>query len=91
MSLSPQLEILVVLFCISLVVWFVMIVYKSRLERTAEERVFLAKTPDLSEQDSQLLRKVNRLSVPMWIIGILTVLLLLAVLGTWIYQGLASS
>lgn len=92
MKISPQLEILVVLFCISVVVWILLMIYKSRLERRAEERVFLSGTPErLTEKDSLLLGKVNRLSKPMWAIGIITVVLLLAMLGTWIYQGLLSS
>ena len=87
--LSPQLKILIGLFVVSLVVWFVLIIYKSKLEREEEDKVFLGTTPErLGEEQTALLEKVNRLSKPMWIAGTLTVLFMLAAVAMWIYQGL---
>jgi hypothetical protein len=87
--LTPQLKILIVLFVISVVIWFILIVYKKRLEREEEDKVFLGSTPErLNEEQTKLLEKVNRLSKPMWIVGSVTVLLLLSAVGVWIYQGL---
>jgi hypothetical protein len=87
--LTPELKILVGLFTVSLVVWFILIIYKSKLEREEEEQVFLKSTPErLGEKQAALLQKVNKLSKPMWIVGTLTVLLMLAAVGMWIYQGL---
>lgn len=87
--LTPQLEIMIALFIISVVIWFILILYKKKLERQEEEKVFLGSTPErLNEEQRKLLDKVNQLSKPMWIIGTLTVLLLLGSLAVWIYQGL---
>jgi len=87
--LTPQLKVLIALFVVSLVVWFILIIYKSKLEREEEEKVFLKTTPErLGKEQAALLQKVNKLSKPMWIVGTLTVLLMLAAVGMWIYQGL---
>jgi hypothetical protein len=87
--LTPQLEILVGLFIVSLVIWFILIIYKKRLERQEEDKVFLGSTPErLGEEQKQILQKVMKLSKPLWIFGTLTVLLLLCSIGMWIYQGL---
>ncbi len=87
--LTPQLKILIGLFIVSVVIWFILIVYKKRLERQEEDKVFLGSTPErLNDEQRQLLDKVNQLSKPLWIVGTLTVLLLLSAVGVWIYQGL---
>jgi len=87
--LTPQLKILIGLFIVSVVIWFILIVYKKKLERQEEEKVFLGSTPErLNDEQRQLLDKVNQLSKPLWIVGTLTVLLLLSAVGVWIYQGL---
>lgn len=87
--LTPQLEIPIALFIVCVFVWFILIVYKKKLEREEEEKVFLGSTPErLGAEQTAIMQKVNRLSKPMWTIGILTVFFLLASLAVWIYQGL---
>jgi len=87
--LTPQLKILIGLFVVSVVTWFVLLVYKSKLEREEEDKVFLGSTPErLGKEQTALLEKVNRLSKPMWIVGTLTFLFMLAAIAMWIYQGL---
>jgi hypothetical protein len=92
MKLTPQLGTLIVLFVISVVVWIALLIYKSRLEREEEDKIFLGTTPErLKEEDAALLQKVNRISKPIWIVGVITVLLLFGAVAVWIYQGLLSS
>lgn len=87
--LTPQLKILIGLFAVSLIIWIGLILYKKSLEREVEDKVFLGTTPErLGEKQAALLQKVNKLSMPMWIFGTLTVLLLLGTVGMWLYQGL---
>lgn len=92
MQLTPELKILIILFGISVLVWLILALYKSRLAREEEDKVFLGTTPErLNEEHSKIMERVSRLSKPMWIVGLVTVLLLLAAIGTWIYQGLLAS
>jgi hypothetical protein len=79
------------LFCSSLVIWFCLIIYKKRLERQEEDKVFLTTPERMGEEQRQILQKVMGLSKPLWIFGTLTVLLLLCTIGVWIYQGLLSN
>ncbi|MDE3137119.1 MAG: hypothetical protein KGL59_11130 [Acidobacteriota bacterium] len=89
--LTPQLEILIGLFIVSLVIWFILIIYKTRLERQEEDKVFLGSTPErMGEDQKKILQKVMGLSKPLWIVGTLTVLFMLCAIGVWIYQGLLS-
>ena len=88
MAVTPQLKILIALFVLSAVIWLILIFYKSRLEREEEDKVFLGSTPErMGEAQIAILQKVGRLSKPLWIFGVLSLLFLLAAVGTWIYQG----
>lgn len=90
--LTPQLKILIVLLAISLIVWIVLILYKRKLEQEVEDKVLLGTTPErLSEKQAALLQKVDKASKPIWIFGTLTVLLVIATVGLWLYQGLMGS
>lgn len=79
--------ILVVLLAISVVVFLILLIYKGKLERKGEE--VLRTTPErLNDQQKAVLKKVDNLSKPLWIVGTLVVLLALASIGWWIYLGL---
>ncbi|HEV2388264.1 MAG TPA: hypothetical protein VGS20_13525 [Candidatus Acidoferrales bacterium] len=89
MTLDPKLELLIILFAISVVVWLALIIYRGRLAREEEDQVFLGTTPErLTEKDRAIMKRVARLSTPIWIVGVLMVLLLLASICLWVYQGL---
>lgn len=85
--MSPQLKILVILVGISLVVWFVLFIYRGRLERQGDE-VFRTTPERLNDQQAALLKRVDKMSAPVWIVGTVTVILILATIGLWVYQGL---
>jgi hypothetical protein len=85
--MNSTLEILVILLCISVVVFLFLLMYKSHLDRQGEE-AFRTTPERLNEQQKALLKKVDKLSAPLWIAGTLMVLLLLGSVGFWIYQGL---
>ncbi len=92
MMVKSPLEILIALFVASLVIWLVLVIYKSKLEREVEEKVFLGSTPErLGEEQQKVLNKVNGLSKWLWTFGVLTVALLLGAVGTWIYYGILRS
>ncbi|HVB98957.1 MAG TPA: hypothetical protein VNJ12_06440 [Candidatus Dormibacteraeota bacterium] len=85
--MNSPLQILVVLFCVSVVVFLLMLFYKSHLERKGEE-AFRTTPERLNDQQKALLKKVDGMSKPMWIVGTLMVLLLLSSIGLWIFLGL---
>jgi Ca2+/Na+ antiporter len=87
MSLSPELKLMIALFVVCLVVWIGLIVYKSKLERE-EEDVFRTTPERLNDEQKAVLQKVDRLSKPMWIFGILTILLMVGSVALWLYHGL---
>lgn len=79
--------ILVVLLAISVVVFLILLIYKGKLERKGDE-VFRTTPERLNDQQKAMLKKVDSLSKPLWIVGTLMVLLGLASIGWWIYIGL---
>jgi hypothetical protein len=92
MTLQPPLEILIALFVASLVIWLILVFYKSRLEREVEEKVLLGSTPErLGAEQQKILNKVNGMSKWLWMFGVLTVVFLLGAVGAWIYYGILRS
>ena len=91
MKFTPQVEMLFGLFVLSVIIWIILIIYKSRLESQGQDKISLGTTERLKPEDAELLKKVDRMSKPLWAVGIITVLLLCATVAMWIYQGLLSS
>lgn len=87
MTSDPLLEILLILFAISVVVFLLMLIYKSRLSRQ-EDEAFRTKPEQLSDAQKAVLKKAEGLTKPMWIVGVLMVLLLLGAVAQWIIAGL---
>lgn len=85
--MDPVLRILVILLCICVVVFFILLVYKGRLERQGED-AFRTTPERMNDKQKAVLKKVDSLSVPLWIVGTLVVLLVLGTIGWWVYQGL---
>lgn len=90
MDLNPTLKLLIVLFVASLVIWLLLLIYKSRLEQAGED-VFRTTPERLTEEQKKVLQKVDRLSIPMWIFGILSIVILLCSVAYWLYSGLMGS
>lgn len=87
MTSDPLLEVLIILLGISIVVFLLLLFYKAKLERQGDE-AFRTTPERLNDKQRAVLRKVDSLSKPMWIVGTLMVLFLIASVGWWIYQGL---
>ena len=85
--MNSSLEILIILFGVSVVVYLLMLIYRSHLERQGED-AFRTTPERLNDKQKAVLKKVDSLSKPIWVVGTLMVLLLLASLGLWIVQGL---
>lgn len=75
------------IFAIGLVV---LLIYKSTLTMHEDDQLFLDDANShLQEEQTELLVKVNRLTVPVWVFGIGSGVFALVLLGLWISQKLS--
>lgn len=88
MSMSPLVRALLGVWIVVTVVWIAVLIYRTVLVRREEAEIFLARPDQLNPQQQAFIQRVERLSRPAWMLGVLSGLLLLAWLGLWIYQGL---
>jgi hypothetical protein len=83
------IEIVGALFGISAVVLIILLIYKSTLTMHEDDQLFLDEANShLQEEQTELLTKVNRLTLPMRISSISTGVFLLAFVALLIYQKL---
>jgi hypothetical protein len=88
--MSPMVRALLISWIVVTLFWIVLLVYRTMLSRREEEEIFLGRPDQLSPEQMALTQRVERLSRPIWTLGVLSGLLLIAWLGLWIYQGLMS-
>ena len=66
-----------------------MVIWRSLLESHEDDQIFLdASGQHRAQEQQQLVAKINTLSRPIMMTGILAGVLLLSAAGLWIYQGL---
>jgi hypothetical protein len=74
------------LFTIGLII---LLIYRSTLTMHEDEQLYLDEANShLQQEQTELLVKVNRLTKPVWVFGAGSGVLLLVLLGMFIYQGL---
>jgi hypothetical protein len=89
MNFSPLLVKLFIAWIIITVIWLILFIYRGMIGRKEEDQVFLTSGEErLAHEQEQIAVKLKRLSPYLKIAGILSLLLLLAVAGLWIYEGL---
>jgi hypothetical protein len=67
----------------------ILLIYRSTLTMHEDEQLYLdAASSHMQEEQTELLVKVNRLTKPVWVFGAGSGVLLLVLLGMFIYQGL---
>jgi Tfp pilus assembly protein PilN len=79
-----------------LIVWgvltgilIVLLIYRSTLTIREDDQLFLDQSESHMEKEQQeLIVKMNKLSIPLRILGASSGLLLLVMAGVWLYQGL---
>jgi hypothetical protein len=78
-----------VLWGIFTVCLIILLIYRSTLTMHEDDQLFLDEANShLQQEQTELLTKVNRLTVPVWVMGAGSGLLLLVLAGMFIYQGL---
>jgi hypothetical protein len=66
-----------------------LLIYRSTLTMHEEESLYLDDASQhMQKEQTELLVKVNRLTVPVWVFGAGSGVLLLVLAGMFIYQGL---
>jgi hypothetical protein len=74
------------IFTVGLVI---LLIYRSTLTMHEEEQLYLDEANShMQQEQTELLTKVNRLTLPVWVFGAGSGVLLLVLAGMFIYQGL---
>ena len=83
------LTVVAVIFGVFAVALLVLLIYKSTLTMHRDDQLFLDDTSShMHEEQTQLLAKVNRLTIPMRVFSIGSGVFLMALTAMWIYQKL---
>jgi hypothetical protein len=68
----------------------ILLIYRSTLTMGKDEQLFLDDASShMHDEQTELLKKVNRLRVPVWVVGGGSSLFLLIMVGMWIFQKLS--
>jgi len=86
---TPLMIGLAVAWGVVTTVLIILLIYRSTLTLHEEDSLYLDDANShLQQEQTELLVKVNRLTVPVWVMGAGSGVLLLVLAGMFIYQGL---
>ena len=86
--MSPM-TMMLILLAVLLFILTVVIIYRNTLEMHEDDQLFLDEAESyMAKEQEELQRKMRTLDPMVKIIGAVSALLLLAIVGLWIYQGL---
>ena len=85
------LTIVAVIFGVFAIGLIILLIYKSTLTMRRDDQLFLDDASShMHEEQTELLAKVNRLTIPMRVFSIGSGIFLLVLAGMWLYQSLNS-
>lgn len=86
---SGWLGYLSLLWVVITVLWMVLLAYRSMLASREEDQLFLSKGEAQTANDMRMLvGKLDRLTKPIWTLGIVCGGLVVLILCLWIWQGM---
>jgi len=89
MTWTPLTLGLAIVWGIFTVGLIILLIYRSTLTMHEDEQLYLDDASShMREEQTELLVKVNKLTVPVWVFGAGSGVLLLVLAGMFIYQGL---
>jgi hypothetical protein len=88
-TLTPLMLGLAIVWGVFTIGLIVLLIYRSTLTMHEDEALYLDDaSAHMQQEQTELLVKVNRLTVPVWVFGAGSGVLLLVLAGMFIYQGL---
>lgn len=86
------LTILLIVWAAVTIVLVVLWIYRSILEDKEEDHLILDKAEEhMAREQREVVQRIERLTRPMWVLGVLSGVLLLVLAGVWVWEGLRSS
>jgi hypothetical protein len=83
------LTVVAIIFAIFAIGLIILLIYKSTLTMHRDDQLFLDDASShMHDEQTELLAKLNRLTVPVRVFGIGSMVFLLVLVGVWLYQGL---
>lgn len=86
------LTILLILWAAVTVALVLLWIYRSILEDKEEDHLILDKAEEhIAKEQREVLQRIERLTRPLWVLGVLSGVLLLVIAGVWVWEGLSRS
>lgn len=83
------LTVVAVIFGVFAIGLIVLLIYKSTLTMHRDDQLFLDDASShMHDEQTELLAKLNRLTIPVRVFSIGSGVFLLVLVGVWLYQGL---
>jgi len=77
------------LWVVLAVLWLALLAYRAMLASREEDTLFLTKgETNVAQEQHALVSKLERLSKPIWVFGIGAGVLLVVILGVWLWRGM---
>jgi hypothetical protein len=88
---SGWLGYLSLLWIVLLVLWLSLLGYRAMLASREEDTLFLTKGEEHAAEDQKALAvRLSRLAKPLWAAGISVGVLLLTIVGLWLWHGMTT-
>ena len=88
-TLSGPVLYLLITWGVITAVFLLLLLWRSLLESHEDDQLFLESGEEhMAQEQRQLVARINSLSRPIMLTGILAGVLLLVVAGVWLYEGL---
>ena len=88
-SLTGPVLYLLIAFGVVAALFLLLLIWRNLLESHEDDQLFLdAGEANMAREQQVLIQKINTLSKPIMVLGVLAGVLLVSTAGLWLYQGL---